>query len=97
VEESNKYMFTRIRNRFINKIAKKKNAQLEEEWRNRLVADNFSIICSNCIGGTIYNRLGKEFLSPTINMYFTQRDFIKFAVNLEYYLNHKLQFQLEHF
>lgn len=54
--------------------------------------DNFSIICSNCIGGIIYNRLGKRFLSPTINLWMHQRDFIKFVLNLENYLDKDLVF-----
>ena len=54
--------------------------------------DNFSIICSTCIGGVIYNRLGKEFLSPTINMFFLQPDFVKFVCDLEYYLSLELKF-----
>ena len=52
--------------------------------RKRLKNDNFSIICSNCIGGTIYNRLGKQFLSPTINLWFYQKDFLKFIQNIHY-------------
>ena len=74
------------------KTANIKNARLEKDLRSRLTAQNFSIICSNCIGGTIYNRLGLQFLSPTINMYFTQKDFIKFAVNLKHYIDLELQF-----
>lgn len=85
-------MFRRIKNKIIYETAKKKSIRLEADLRRRLTADNFSIICSNCIGGIIYNRLGKQFLSPTINMYFTQRDFIKFAVNLEYYIGLELKF-----
>ncbi len=60
--------------------------------RKRLKNDNFSIICSNCIGGTIYNRLGKQFLSPTINLWFYQKDFLKFIQNIHYYLSLELRF-----
>lgn len=28
-------------------------------FRKRLKNDNFTILCSNCIGGVIYHRLGK--------------------------------------
>lgn len=85
-------IFRRARDKIIHEIGKKKNAALENEWRARLKVDDFSIICSSCIGGTIYNRLGKKFLSPTINMFFTQRDFIKFAINLRYYISLDLDF-----
>lgn len=62
------------------------------QLRKRLKNDNFSILCSNCIGGTIYNRLGKQFLSPTINLWFYQKDFLKFLQNIDYYLSLELQF-----
>ncbi|MGN9154865.1 DUF1919 domain-containing protein [Bariatricus sp. HCP3S3_E12] len=60
--------------------------------RARLTNDNFSILCPNCIGGTMYKKLGKQFLSPTINLWMTQRDFIKFAVNLKEYIKEDLKF-----
>ena len=60
--------------------------------RKRLKNDNFSILCSNCIGGTIYNRLGKQFLSPTINLWFYQKDFLRFIQNIHYYLSLDLKF-----
>ncbi len=42
--------------------------------------------------GVIYHRLGKQFLSPTINLWMHQRDFIKFATNLAYYISLELEF-----
>lgn len=60
--------------------------------RRTLNNENFSIICSNCIGGFIYHRLGQQFLSPTINMWFLQPDFLKFIENLPYYLSLDLEF-----
>ena len=58
----------------------------------RLKNDNFTILASNCAAGIIYNRLGKKFLSPTINMWFRQGDFIKFCVNLKHYIECDLVF-----
>ena len=49
--------------------------------RKRLKNDNFTILASNCAAGIIYNRLGKHFLSPIINMWFRQADYIKFCIN----------------
>lgn len=43
------------------------------------------------IGGVIYHSLGKEFLSPTINLFMSQKDFIKFIQNLDYYINLELK------
>lgn len=72
--------YTYVRTRFAIKL------------RKRLKNENFSILCSNCIGGTIYNRLGKQFLSPTINLWFYQKDFLKFIQNIHYYLSLELRF-----
>lgn len=60
--------------------------------RKKLKNDNFSIICSNCVGGFIYHNLGKQFLSPTLNCWMNQLDFIRFAKNLKYYLSLNLNF-----
>lgn len=64
----------------------------QNSWRKRLTNDNFSILCPNCIGGLIYHRLGKPFLSPTINLWMNQRDFLKFILNLKSYLKLELYF-----
>lgn len=47
------------------------------------VNPNVSIISQNCIGGVVYHKLGMQFLSPTINMYFTPDDFLTFVENIE--------------
>ena len=62
------------------------------EKYKKLRDSNLSIISSNCFGGVLYNRFGMQFLSPTINMWQSQKDFLKFAANLKGYLNCKLQF-----
>ena len=60
--------------------------------RIRLKNKDFSIICQNCIGGVIYNRLGLPFLSPTINLWMEEKDFYRFASNLKHYLSQELRF-----
>lgn len=61
-------------------------------FRKKLKNSNFSILCSNCMGGTIYHRLGHIFLSPTINMWFSQPDFVCFLLHLDAYLEEPLRF-----
>lgn len=51
--------------------------------QSRLVNQNFTIISQNCVGGVIYHELGKQFTSPTINMYMDVPDYIKFISNLK--------------
>lgn len=88
--------FKKIKNYIINKLFLYKKGRIksyyESNMRKRLVNDNFSIVCSNCIGGVIYHRLSKKFLSPTINLWISQPDFIKFVSNLNYYLSQDLEF-----
>lgn len=56
-------------------------------FRKKLTNDNFSILCPNCIGGVICHRLGKQFLSPTVNLSINSDDFCNFLENMEYYLS----------
>lgn len=68
------------------------DARVSNYFRKKLKNDNFTILSSNCIGGVIYHRLGKQFLTPTINMWFYQYDFIDFCLHLDYYLAQELHF-----
>ncbi len=45
-----------------------------------------SIISINCVGGIMYHDLKLRFLSPTINMFFDQEEFLIFLENLEDFL-----------
>jgi len=65
-------------------------------WRRRILSrvvknwinlSDISIISMNCIGGVLYHDCRMQFLSPTINLFFTATDFIKFVNCLEYYLS----------
>lgn len=83
----------KIYNKIIIIIQKKYKKMYENKLRKNIKNDKFSILCHNCIGGIIYNRLGKQFLSPTINLHFESKDFLKFIFNLEYYLSQELIFE----
>ena len=79
-----------LRKTFIRPLGERiHNARLRKRLRN----DHFTILSPNCIAGTMYRKLGKEFLTPTINLWMTQGDFIKFAVNLRDYVAMRLVFQ----
>lgn len=65
--------------------------KIGESWINyhygkRISNSDFSIICSNCIGGVLYHYAGRKFLSPTINLWIRQDDFIKMICDLKYYM-----------
>ena len=60
--------------------------------RRRLKNDNFTILAPTCIAGIIYHELGKQFLSPTINLWMYDKDFLKFVHNIKQYLGQELKF-----
>lgn len=84
--------FQNLYNKAVYELSKIINRSYENKMRKKLKNDNFSIICSNCIGGVIYHRLGKQFLSPTINLWMNQKDFLKMALDLRWYMSKELVF-----
>lgn len=64
------------------------------DWwcRFRLRNDNFTIIANTCIAGIMYHKLGKQFLSPTINLWMHDEDLLKFVHRLDEYLAQPLRF-----
>lgn len=68
------------------------NKRYSRKVRKQLKNDQFSILCTNCIGGVIYHRLGKAFLTPTINMWINQKEFLVFLENLEECLTADIEF-----
>lgn len=74
----------------------KKNAYISEIRRRYDYTQPVPTILScECTGGIIYHNLGLPFNSPTINLFFSANDFIKFVTNLEYYLQQRLVFSSE--
>lgn len=63
---------------------------LNRKNREKLENKDFTILSSNCVGGVILHELGKRFDTPTINLYFSAGDYLKFIGNLKHYLNCKL-------
>lgn len=61
-------------------------------YRMRLKNDNFTILTDTCIAGVMYHKLGKQFLSPTINLWLHDVEFYRFVNNMDYYLDQPLQF-----
>jgi uncharacterized protein (DUF1919 family) len=58
--------------------------------RNQLTNKDFTLISSNCISGILSHDLGLEFRSPTVNLFFTADDFVKFCLHLDEYLKEEL-------
>lgn len=77
-------------NGFSRRIQRNKNAALTRKIKEGLKQEQFSLISQNCIGGIFYHDMGLQFQSPTINLFFSAEDFLKFAANLEYYMRLEL-------
>lgn len=58
----------------------------------RLDRCDFSIISNNCWAGSVYRYFGLPYKSPTEGLYFFASDYVKFAANLNYYLDLPLEF-----
>ena len=74
-------------------IVRKAYRKLHRAWlRHRLKNRDFTILAPTCIAGVIYHELGVQFLSPTINLWMYDKDFLKFVHNLDEYLSYELRF-----
>lgn len=71
----------KVRDKLQTILSKEVNSVYERHIRRRLINNDFTLLCSNCIGGIIYHRLGLQFHSPTVNLWMHQRDFLKLATN----------------
>lgn len=68
------------------------NRWIKRKTKSRLIADEVSVLSSNCLGGLLYDRFGLRFLSPTINVLIPSDQFIRFALSYESYLKKDLIF-----
>lgn len=57
-----------------------------------LLESKVSIIANLCWGGITYHSLGMEFMSPFINLYILEQDYLRLLENLKYYLGCDLKF-----
>ncbi len=62
---------------------------LEFDQYIKLKESRISIISNNCWGGTIYNTLGMECLSPFKNLFLEDDSYLRMLENLDYYLGCK--------
>ena len=52
----------------------------------------FSLLTSDCMAGLIYHTMGRQFLSPTINMSIRDPDFLKLLSDFDYYFERDIEF-----
>lgn len=77
--------------RMKERLRRKKVQRLIRRQREMLRTEGFTIISQNCIGGVFYHDMGQQFLSPTINTFIREPDFVKLCCNLEYYMSLPLE------
>lgn len=73
------------------RLQREKNKRLIGRMRKKLKVKDVTIISQNCIGGVFYHDMAKNFLSPTINLFIREPDFVKFVLNLRYYIDSELE------
>lgn len=76
--------------RAVGKIQRKLRDDKIRAVKKQASCDGVTVISQNCIGGVLYHDVGAAFLSPTINLFFSGPDFVKFVLNLKYYLDMEL-------
>lgn len=57
----------------------------------RKADSHVTIISQNCIGGVFYHDMEKPFLSPTVNTFIPEPDFLRMVLNLQDYMAQKLE------
>lgn len=59
---------------------------------NELRESNLTILSNDCFAGILYNSLGLPFMTPTINMWQAENDFLKFISKPQKYLDQELEY-----
>ncbi len=77
----------RVRGRFQREL---NNAKIRK-FGKALRTQEFTILSQNCIAGVFYHDMGLPFQTPTINLYLTAPDFLKFVANIDRYIAMDIQ------
>lgn len=65
-------------------------------YRLKLKNNEITLITNNCVGGVICHDLHLRFNSPTVNLFFTNNDFITFCMYLDEYIACDVHEVMEH-
>ncbi len=74
------------------KVLKQVRIRFAEKRKKKLNNTDFTIISNNCWGGMIYESYNLKKASPTVGLYFSAADYIKFLKRLREYLSAPLSF-----
>lgn len=84
-----------LKDRGVGKFQREKRDRLAHKMAAKLETENVTIISQNCIGGVFYHDMGMKFQSPTIDLFFEARAFVKFVLHLKEYLNMEMVMRWE--
>lgn len=87
LQRAKKKLFVELNPRFRKNFITSRYRKAGQE-----MPQDVTILSNNCLGGVICHELGLRFLSPTINLWMTPSDFIKYCANLRHYSACKLRF-----
>lgn len=73
-------------NLFLSKLASLERRFHLCKKRRQFHNEGITLYSANCLAGVMLHDLGQEFRTPTVNMLFNFKDYIKFLSNLEHYL-----------
>ena len=80
-------LFERVRRKLFASVWNKNRVHFCEQMQSHLINKDFTIFSVNCIGGVVTHSLGLPFRSPTVNLYMSFGDFVKFCNNPQRYVN----------
>ena len=84
-----KYAVSRIVRRAVLEL---KKPMERREKQKQLKYKDFTILSNNCWGGSVYQKYGLPYLTPTAGLFFLGDDFVKFCADWQRYTRMKLEF-----
>ncbi len=72
--------------RIKGRMERKQHQKKLEDLRKTVKMGGVSVISQNCIGGVLCHDMGQQFLSPTVNTFIKEPDFVKLCLNLRHYM-----------
>lgn len=83
---------TRDQGKHLAVVFKEWEWQFYRRRKKRRLQGQPTIIASNCVGTIIYSDMELPWTAPTINLMIPMPDFIKFVINLKWYMEQELHF-----
>lgn len=84
-----KHFYNQVLASILYILAKPRRYKLRKRLKNK----NFTIISNNCWAAmAVYQFLGIKYNTPTVGLFFSDEDYLRFVERLDYYLNQPINF-----